>query len=324
MEPLSSPGGVAELGEIGDVDLTGLENGDGIVFDSGTDTWGAGSPDGEFYVLGGTQAGGDAGGYTANGALQNPENVSGSTRSDMWWTADGLQVFTLRGSSPRISHYSVFPAYSLIFGDWTPLAPFTSIPVIGTNKFGMQLNPNGFELSLTNTGGSGLIQVHPMSVAFDVSTLGTFTSQFLISGGGLTRHQWHPNLLRFWVQQSGQIIKEFSTVSQYDVSPAPTLIQTFDFSVFLANLRGWTFSFDGLFLYGADGANQRLVSWQMSTPYDLSTVTVYDGVNGPDLNPLNNFNVPDGFYFRQSDGTIFMGDSLQSGSSTQRVQSASN
>ena len=324
MPPLSSPGGVATLGEIGDVDLAGLGDGDGIVFDSGLNAWNAGSPDGEFYVLGGTQAGGDAAGYTSDGVFTNPENVSGSTRSDMWWTEDGLQVFTLRGSSPRISHYSVFPAYSLIFGDWTPLAPNTNIGLIGTNKFGMQLNPDGLEISLTNTGGSGLIIVFPMSVAFDVSTMSAATSSFLIPGGGVTRHQWHPNLKRFWVQQSGQIIKEFSTVTPYTVSPAPTLLFTFDFSVFLANLQGWAFSFDGLFLYGTDGSNQRLVSWQMSNPYDLSSITIYDGTNGPDLNVGSNFFVPEGFYFRASDGTIFMGDSLQSGSAAQRVQSVSN
>lgn len=323
MPPLSSPGGVATLGEIGDVDLAGLSDGDGIVFDSGLNAWNAGSPDGEFYVLGGTQAGGDAGGYTSDGVFTNPENVSGSTRSDMWWTEDGLQVFTLRGASPRISHYSVFPAYSLIFGDWTPLAPNTNIGLIGTNKFGMQLNPNGLEISLTNTGGSGLIIVFPMSVAFDVSTMSAATSSFLLSGGS-TRHYWHPNLLRVWVQESGNIINEYVASSPYFVTGL-TLIQTFDITTSgAASINGWAFSFDGLFLYASRNSDKRLVSWQMSNPYDLSTITVFDDVNGPLLNAGNNFFVPEGFYFRQSDGTIFMGDSLQSGSAAQRVQSVSN
>jgi hypothetical protein len=321
MEPLSSPGGVAELGEIGDVDLTGLENGDGIVYDSGTDTWGAGAPDGEFYVLGGEQAGGDASGYTSDGVFANPENVSGSSRDDMWWTEDGLQSFTLRGPSPRISHYSVFPAYSLLLADWTPLAPQTSGALIGTNKFGMQLNPNGFEISLTNTGGSGLITVFPMTVAFDVSTMFAATSSKFL-GGGATRHQWHPNLLRFWVQQ-GNIISEYSCTAPFFVTGA-TLIQTFDVSTDAGSTGGWTFSFDGLFLYAARTSGDKLVSWQMSTPYDLSTITVYDDTGGPDLNAGGNFFSPEGFYFRQSDGTIFMGDSLKSGAANQRVQSVSN
>jgi hypothetical protein len=240
----------------------------------------------------------------------------------MWWREDGLYVATLRGSSPRISQYAVFPAYSLLVGDWTPGVPQTSIPLIGTNKFGMQFNPNGFELSLVNTGGSGLILVFPMSVAFDVSTMSASTGGFLLSGGS-TRHKWHPNLLRVWVQESGNIINEYVAASPFNVVGL-TLIQTFDITTSGAgSINGWTFSFDGLFLYANRTSGDKFVSWQMSTPYDLSTITVYDDVGGPDLNPGNTFFNPEGFYFRQSDGTIFMGDSLQSGSAAQRVQSVS-
>jgi hypothetical protein len=312
MPPLSAPGNVADLGDIGNVDLTGLENGNGIVFDDGTGTWGAGEPDGEFYQLGGTQAGGAASGYTSNGVETNPENTGGSVRSDIWWREDGLYVATMRGSSPRISQYDVFPAFAhdgTPTSDWTPLPAFTGGAGIGTQSFGMQFNPTGLELSITNIGSSGFIRVFPMSVAFDVTTLSNATSLFFIGSGSLTRHKWHPNLKRFWVQ-SGLVIREFSTVDPFKVdSPNPVAIQDFDFFTDAGNIRGWVFSFDGIFLYASRSSDERLVSWQMSVPYDLSTVTVFDDT-GPLLNTGNNFQRPGGFYFREGNGDIIMGDEL--------------
>ena len=317
MPPLSSPGGVATLGEIGDVDLTGLEDGDGIEFDSASSTWKAGLPDGEFYVLGGNAASGPASSYSSSDLQDNPEAVSGSTRSDIWWSPSGLRAYTIRGPSPRMDQYDVFPAFSITPGDWTGVNLGVIPPSVGTTGFGMQLSPDGTRLSLTNTGSSGFIRTFPIATPFDFSTVGSLDSSHFF-GSGVTRHRWKEDGLSVYVQQS-QIIRERICVTPFDLTGS-SAGNTFDVAPDAVTINGWCLSADGLFLYASRNSDKRLVSWQMTTPFDLSTAGSFDGTGGPLLNAGSNFFVPEGFNFRPANGDILMGDSLQSGGAAQRMQ----
>lgn len=326
MEPLSSPGGVATLGDVGDVDLTGLEDGDGIVFDDSSATWLAGLPDGEFYQLGGAAASGDAGDFSSSGVTNNPEGLSGSNRTDIWWDQSGLRAYTYRASAPIVRGYDVFPAWSVDPGppsDWLAFTTLTNQAQLTTNGGTFQLHPDGTGfLHSTSSGGNAFTRVFDLAIPFDVSSAALTASSAITNlgtSGGAAR--FTADGLTVFIQVLGvtQFIKKYALTIPFSLSPN-ALIFSFPYSDDSASINGWVLSLDGLFLYASRNSDKRLVSWEFTVPFDMSSSNTFDGTNGPLLNAGSNFFVPSGFQIRNDTGAIFMGDSLQSGSAAQRLQ----
>ena len=263
--------------------------------------------------------------YTSDGVTNNPEQVSGSTRSDIWWDQSGLQVYTYRSTSPRYDQYDVSPAWSVVPSpsDWTNRRTFQNTPVQGTNGNCLQIFADGTGyLRGISSGGNTFMQTFALGTVHDISTSALVTNSALTilgSSGGISRYGPGENTLFVQLLSGTQRIRKYTL-------PQPSLltgaVAGFEFDTFTdaGSINGWCLSGDGLFLYASRNSDKRLVSWEFSVPFDMSTVINFDDVSGPLLNAGSNFFAPAGFQFRNDNGNIMMGDSLQSGSAAQRMQ----
>jgi hypothetical protein len=271
-------------------------------------------------------AGRGADNYVSNGVTNNPEGVSGSTRSDIWWDQSGLQVYTYRSTSPRYDQYDVSPAWSVDPGapsTWTNRRTFQNTPVQGTNGNCLQIFADGTGyLRGISSGGNTFLQTFALGTVHDISTSALVTNSALTilgAGGGISRYG--PDEESVFVALGGAT----PSIRKYAL-PQPSLltgaVAGFDFDPIAdtGGIQGFCISGDGLFLYAARNSDKRLVSWEFANPFDMSSVVEFQDTSGPLLNAGSNFFVPAGFQYRNDNGDITLGDSLKSGSANQRMQ----
>lgn len=202
---------------------------------------------------------------------------AGTQRLDMFWKPDGTRVFTCRISA-EVAQNDVSPAFGIQPGDWT-----NKVQTANTgNLRSIWWSPDGARLSLCIRVPSFNMRVtvfDQSATPFDLSVLGssvtkTFPTTPALSGGPAD-HVWSADGLLLFVHYASvpSSVYEWSVTVAYDPS---TLIQpqnnSFDF---LADanfsITTWAFSNDGTVMYGMDG--QFLVSWNLTTPFDVSTAT---------------------------------------------------
>lgn len=230
---------------------------------------------------------------------------AGTPRLDMQWKQDGTRVFTCHQDN-EIAQNDVSPAWSIQVGDWTNLvttANFNNLRSIWWSADGSRLSRMiripSFNMNVT---------VYDQSATpFDLTVLGSSTSKtFPVTpalSGGPADHIWSADGLTIWVQYNAapRALYEFSATVAFDASTIVTpQNKSFDLSVD-ANFAIETiaFSADGTFLYAMDG--QFLVSWDLTTPYDISTATNFQ--TGPQV-PAVNLSIARGLDYRNDTGDI--------------------
>jgi hypothetical protein len=230
---------------------------------------------------------------------------AGQARLDMQWRQDGTRVFTCRQSA-NISQNDVSPAWGIQVGDWTNLVNtvnFGNLRSIWWSADGSRLSRcarvPSFNMNVT---------VYDQSATpFDLSVLGSSTTKtFPVTpalSGGPADHIWSADGLTLWVQYNAapRALYEWSVTVAFDIT---TLIQPQNKSFNLdtdANFAIDTiaFSADGTMLYGMDG--QFLVSWDLTTPYDISTATNFQ--TGPKVESAD-VGIPRGLDYRADNGDI--------------------
>ncbi len=238
---------------------------------------------------------------------------AGTPRLDMQWQPDGTRVFTCHQDN-EIAQNDVSPAWGIQVGDWTNFvktANFNNLRSIWWSADGSRLSRciriPSFNMNVT---------VYDQSATpFDLTVLGSSVSKtfpvFPALSGGPADHIWSADGLTFWVQYNAapRALYEFSVTVAFDIT---TLVTPQNKSFNLdtdANFAIETiaFSSDGTFLYAMD--NQFLVSWDLTTPYDISTATNFQ--TGPEV-PAVNVSIPRGLDYRADTGDIsIQGDQNQ-------------
>ena len=252
-------------------------------------------------------------GSTEDELASNPEPGGGNFRFDVFWKPDGLRAFTCRGLSFEIAQNDVSPAWD-VQSSWTNrvLTPnFANIRSIWWS-------PDGTRLSVCTRVPSFAfnIKVFDQSATpWDLTVLGAETNKTLGPGvsGGPADHIWSADGLTCWVHYQSNPptidILEYATLIPFDPTGlGPATVARFNVHPDAGTgLRTITFSTDGSFMYGM--VLQVLVSWELSTAFDITTMANF--TTGPSIT-AGNLGIPRGISQRPDNTDIFIeGDQNQ-------------
>jgi len=259
----------------------------------------------------------DASAYEVKQSAGNPENIGGSFRYDWDFKSDGTKAYTQRNgasASSSFREYDVSPAWSITPGDWSFVS---SVLVGGANARTFQWSPDGTVLCTLQRWFSSnyrLINYDQSATPWASAVLGSATVGTNISTASFGL-RWRPDGLVVYVDHNGGLIDALTVGVAFDASTLTTTpLYTFDSQVD-AGVRSaeMAFSANGDRLYSVTSANL-LCSWDLATPYDLSTASNFvTGVSVVLPTPLQ---VPRGIIYRNDTGDIF----LERDQSTQNVR----
>lgn len=250
-------------------------------------------------------------GSTEAELCNNPESGTGFARLDAFWKPDGTRCYTSRQALESAQN-DVSPAWSCSPGDWTNRV--TTAPI--TNNRTIWWSPDGEWLSICVRVPSFNLRItvyDQSATPWDLAVFGSSKSKtFSPAGaGGPQDHIWSADGLRFWVHYPAGVtskLYEYAATVPFDPTTLGSIVATFDpVPDTGTNVRTFTFSADGTVLFAMDG--QFLVSWSLSTPFDITTASNF--TIGPTVT-ASDLSIPRGLYYRADNGDIFVeGDQNQ-------------
>jgi len=178
---------------------------------------------------------------------------------------------------------AIFPATAFA----TPAWNFTSSSYDSVSKTaepktqGMFFKPDGTVLYLASGDGSPTVKQYPLTTAWDLSSLGSNTGTFSLSGSSA---YWpvgiylSPNGLRMYIYgENNDRVYQYALSSAWDITSASSVN-----SVLVSSQStygsGLYFKPDGTKMYISDQGTERVYQYSLSTAWDITTTT-YDSVN---------------------------------------------
>jgi hypothetical protein len=241
----------------------------------------------------------------------NPESVAGGFRQDIFWKPDGTRVFTARQGAEIAQQDPITP-----WDIQTQWANRVATPNI-SNLRTCWWSPDGTRLSACSRVPSFAFNIRvwdQSATPWDLTVLGAETNQNLAPGGpagGPADHIWSADGLTCWVhyQSATQEILEYAASIAFDPTTlGPATVQRFDMLPDAGTgVRTITFSTDGSFMYAMN--LQVLVSWDLSTAFDITTMANF--TTGPSI-AAGDLSIPRGISQRPDNTDIFIeGDQNQ-------------
>ena len=132
---------------------------------------------------------------------------------------------------------------------------------------------------IVNHAGRKSVDEYLLSTAFDVSTA-TFDSEFFISGQEKRANSiaFNNDGTRMVVAGEGNSsqarIHEYSLSTGFDISSTVTHLNTEDLISFHNHIDGVIFNYDGTKMYTINGAEDLMSQFKLTTPYDVSTLSL--------------------------------------------------
>lgn len=220
----------------------------------------------------------------------NPEQISGNFRFDMFFRANGLRAFSARDSANRMDQHDVSPAYSIASGTWT-----NRINIALFDPRWIWWKPDGTRFF--SAAGGSLISQSDAGTPFDISTLtgagnksqGVQTLDAYMSADGFT----------LWgYESSTNTIRERVMSTAFDITTLNlTPVSSFLLTPDAPGLRSFTFTPDGTVLYGivTVGNPGSFAQWTLSTAFQLSTIGSF--ILGPLVGTPSEVNIPRGLNY---------------------------
>jgi len=245
--------------------------------------------------------------YEVKQSAANPEGLSGSIRYDWDFKSDGTKAYTWRNgtiSSNSFREYDIATPWSILGADWS----FVSSTLIsGANTRTFQWSPDGTILCTLSRWFSSnyrLINYDQSATPWASAVLGaaTVATNISTSSFGL---RWRPDGLVVYVDHNAGFIDALTVGVAFDASTVVTTpLYTFNSQTDAgARSAEMAFSANGDRLYSVTAANF-LCSWDLATPYDLTTASNFSlGVSVVLPTPLQ---VPRGIIYRNDTGDIFL------------------
>jgi len=252
--------------------------------------------------------------YIETDFQNNPEDISGGIRVDVYWKEDGSRVWMNR--EDRTDQYDVDPPFSILGADWGNRSTVSG-GAVTYQLGGIQFTPDGTRMM---TLGSSTVQHVDMGTAFDITTAGASVLKFVTTS--MNKFHWTDDGLTVYIYLAGATkhIVQYPVSSAFDVSTLNNIgAPFFDYSSDVASLNSMTLSADGRFVYGSRGSTgDELVSWELTTPFDITTATNF--CVGPIVNVLSNMTDPRLIFYRRDNGDVHLYGHLKSGAANQRVK----
>jgi len=245
--------------------------------------------------------------YELKQSAGNPEGVGGSFRYDWDFKPDGTKAYTWRNNvSAAFSfrEYDIATPWSILGADWSFVS---SVLIGGSNARTFQWSPDGTVLCTLSRWFSSnyrLINYDQSATPWASAVLGpaTVATNIATSSFGL---RWRPDGLVVYIDHNAGLIDAKTVGVAFDASTVVTTpLYTFNSQTDAgARSAEMVFSANGDRLYSVTSGN-RLCSWNLATPYDLTTASNFSlGVSVVLPTPLQ---VPRGIVYRNDTGDIFL------------------
>ena len=168
--------------------------------------------------------------------------------------------------------------------------PYDISTAIVNNTFGVSrggdtqatqvvFNNDGTKMFIVNHAGRKSVDEYLLSTAFDVSTA-TFDSEFFISGqekraNSIAFNNDGTRMVVAGVGNNSQVqIHEYSLSIGFDISSTVTHLNTENLISFHNHIDGVIFNYDGTKMYTINGAEDLMSQFKLTTPYDVSTLSL--------------------------------------------------
>lgn len=154
-----------------------------------------------------------------------------------------------------------------------------SFSVADTIPTGVFFKPDGSKMYYSGNG-SDKIYEYDLTAPWDFSTL-TLNQDFTFSHSGPTDLWFSPNGSILYVPDNNtDLVYEYPLTTSWDVSTINGAgVTTLDVSGQTGNPQGVFVSEDGLHLYVCDRTNGRILQYDMSSSFDISTATLINNVS---------------------------------------------
>lgn len=245
--------------------------------------------------------------YVVKTSAGNPEGLSGSFRYDWDFKSDGTKAYTWRNgtiASSSFREYDLDVPWSLQSADWNFVS---SVLIGGSNARSFTWSPDGTVLCTLQRWFSSnyrLINYDQSATPWASASLGSATVGTNIHVGSFGV-RWRPDGLVVYVEWGAGMVDAQAVATPFDATTLTTTpLYTFN-SQTDAGARTMTFDFsaDGTKVYSVTSTNL-LCSWDLSTPYDLSTASNF--VTGVSVILPTPLQVPRGLRYRNDTGDIFL------------------
>ena len=213
--------------------------------------------------------------------------TTGSTTGDQYgldirFNNDGTKLFKLGSNTKKIFQYSLGTAYDV---STINASSSDSGGVLGVKKSdafssignGFSFNNDGSKLFLSL--GSGVINEHSLTTAYDITTINETASDTFDTGiSGLRGMSFNSDGTKILINRfSGsepEDVVQFSLSSGYDLSSI-----NYDGGVALSiyNVRGLALSGDGTKMFISNQGNGRILQYSLSTPFSINDGVTFNG-----------------------------------------------
>lgn len=208
------------------------------------------------------------------------ENLLGATNGDlltgMAFNDDGSKLYVCDRRSDDVFEFDLSTNYDVS----TAGAVVNNMPITGEgNVRSIAFNDDGTELYVIGNSGDDM-NVFPLTIAYDLSSVGTSTNHTLPSADGSPQALAISNDgLTFYVGgTTGDVIKEYTLSLAFDFSSTIMLIQEDAFPTVEIAPQGMVFNDDGTKMFVAGDQLNVVPEIALSTPYDISTSRLNAGL----------------------------------------------
>lgn len=268
------------------------------------------SPDGATMIIIGQNSGGSFHQYTlitpydvstaiyTSRVFVNTEDAGGQRGG--YITTDGLNIYTVGGSSKKIFQYKVASgAYYLSDISYTGKT-LDLTPIASSNAFGIKFKDDGTALYVDgyNTG----IYQYTVPTPYDISTAYYSGKSKSISAQTNSSPEifFKPDGLTLYAQGGGETkVFQYTLSVAWDISTASYASLFFNTGSQDNNPNGMFFKSDGTTMYILGQQFSKIFQYTLSTPWDVSTASYaskFVSVSGVDSTVGGMFISPDGVY----------------------------
>lgn len=194
----------------------------------------------------------------------------------LFFKADGTAMYVLGDTNSTVFQYTLSTAWDVSTASYASKSFVYSAQT--TQGSGMAFKPDGTKMYIVRNGASDFIYQYTLSTAWDVSTA-SYDSKSLDVAAQDSAPQGvafkTDGTKMYLLGNTGNDVTEYDLSTAWDISTA-SFLQVGSVGSLSTTPMDFAFSSDGTVLFVADGSNDGIHSFTLSTAWDVSTLTEGD------------------------------------------------
>ena len=231
---------------------------------------------GRYLQTGGTETAGSeyySLGSASYDSVSYDSSVEGTNIGSIYIKPDGTKLYANDGNFEGVLQYSMSTAWDLSTLSYDSVS-FSVATQTGTRPQSLSFKTDGTKFYVVSTGNDTVFQ-YSLSTAWDLSTASYDSVSFSVSSQGNEPYglTFKYDGTKMYISDLGNdFIYQYTLSTAWDLSTASYDSVSLDVSSY-ANISTVIFSPDGTQLIASSITNQSIVSWSLSTAWDITTAT---------------------------------------------------